>query len=84
MLNFGSVINHIVIQDEIDRQGTALYAIRSNGGRQEPAASAQPTFQLDPSCANCEPKTSGLIGQAFKVNNPNATASCGCGTSFSV
>src|ERR1700759_1262545 len=26
----------------------------------------------------------GLIGQAFKVNNPNATASCGCGTSFSV
>ncbi|MEP6829927.1 MAG: iron-sulfur cluster insertion protein ErpA [Rhizomicrobium sp.] len=28
--------------------------------------------------------TDGLIGQAFKVNNPNATASCGCGTSFSV
>ena len=26
----------------------------------------------------------GLIGQAFKVNNPNATAYCGCGTSFSV
>jgi iron-sulfur cluster assembly accessory protein len=25
-----------------------------------------------------------LIGQAFKVNNPNATSSCGCGTSFSV
>ncbi len=25
-----------------------------------------------------------LMGQAFKVNNPNATASCGCGTSFSV
>jgi iron-sulfur cluster assembly accessory protein len=25
-----------------------------------------------------------LIGQAFKVNNPNASASCGCGTSFSV
>jgi iron-sulfur cluster assembly accessory protein len=25
-----------------------------------------------------------LIGQAFKVKNPNATASCGCGTSFSV
>lgn len=28
--------------------------------------------------------TDELIGQAFKVNNPNATASCGCGTSFSV
>lgn len=25
-----------------------------------------------------------MIGAAFKINNPNATASCGCGTSFSV
>src|SRR5215469_13719175 len=25
-----------------------------------------------------------LIGAAFKVNNPNASSSCGCGTSFSV
>ena len=25
-----------------------------------------------------------LIGSAFKVNNPQATASCGCGTSFSL
>lgn len=25
-----------------------------------------------------------LIGQSFQVNNPNATASCGCGTSFSI
>jgi len=25
-----------------------------------------------------------LIGQAFQINNPNAVASCGCGTSFSV
>jgi iron-sulfur cluster assembly accessory protein len=25
-----------------------------------------------------------LIGQSFQVKNPNATASCGCGTSFSV
>ena len=28
--------------------------------------------------------TDELIGAAFKVNNPNATSSCGCGTSFSV
>lgn len=28
--------------------------------------------------------TDDLIGQAFKINNPNATASCGCGTSFSI
>ena len=25
-----------------------------------------------------------LMGQQFKINNPNATASCGCGTSFSI
>ena len=25
-----------------------------------------------------------LIGSSFKVNNPNATASCGCGTSFAL
>jgi len=25
-----------------------------------------------------------LIGQSFKINNPKATASCGCGTSFSL
>lgn len=25
-----------------------------------------------------------LIGSAFKIHNPNATAACGCGTSFSV
>jgi iron-sulfur cluster assembly accessory protein len=25
-----------------------------------------------------------LIGQAFRINNPNATASCGCGTSFAL
>ena len=25
-----------------------------------------------------------LIGSSFQIKNPNATASCGCGTSFSV
>ena len=25
-----------------------------------------------------------LIGAQFKIKNPNATASCGCGTSFSI
>ena len=25
-----------------------------------------------------------LIGASFKIGNPNATASCGCGTSFSI
>jgi iron-sulfur cluster assembly accessory protein len=27
---------------------------------------------------------SELIGQAFKIRNPNAKSSCGCGVSFSV
>ena len=25
-----------------------------------------------------------LMGQSFQINNPNATASCGCGTSFTI
>ncbi len=25
-----------------------------------------------------------LMGAAFRIKNPNATASCGCGTSFSI
>ncbi len=25
-----------------------------------------------------------LLGQSFQINNPNAVANCGCGTSFSV
>ena len=25
-----------------------------------------------------------LVGSSFRINNPNAQASCGCGTSFSV
>ncbi len=25
-----------------------------------------------------------LLGQSFQIKNPNAVASCGCGTSFSI
>ena len=28
--------------------------------------------------------TNDLIGAHFKINNPNASSSCGCGTSFNV
>lgn len=62
ILNFSSVINHIVIQDEIDRQGTALYALRS---KQEGLPS--PAFQLDPNCLTCEHKNSAIVQQAFKM-----------------
>jgi hypothetical protein len=62
ILNFSSVINHIVIQDEIDRQGTALYALKT-----QKLETPQPTFQLDPNCVNCENKTTSIINQAFKM-----------------
>ncbi len=26
----------------------------------------------------------GLVGSAFQITNPNATASCGCGASFAI
>jgi Fe-S cluster assembly iron-binding protein IscA len=25
-----------------------------------------------------------IIGQSFQINNPNAVAGCGCGTSFTI
>lgn len=64
ILNFSSVINHIVIQDEIDRQGTALYALKSNKNSE---MSQMPTLQLDQNCVNCENKNAPLIQQAFKM-----------------
>lgn len=30
LTHFSSIINHIIIQDEIDRQGIALYGLRDN------------------------------------------------------
>ena len=63
ILNFSSVINHIVIQDEIDRQGTALYALRSEKNEQLPPA----TLQLDPNCLNCDPKSAVVVQKAFKM-----------------
>ena len=47
------------------------------------------TVVLDPiSCMYMEGSeidfVDDLIGAAFQINNPNATASCGCGTSFSL
>ena len=64
ILNFSSVINHIVIQDEIDRQGIALYALKSSKNGEN---SQIPTVQLDQNCLSCESKNTGLIQQAFKM-----------------
>ena len=64
ILNFGSVINHIVIQDEIDRQSTALYALKSNKGQE---IAQMPTLQLDPNCVSCDTKGSAMVQQAFKM-----------------
>jgi len=50
VLNFGSVVNHIVIQDEIDRQSTALYAINSKNNGD---IIQNQTLQLDSNCLNC-------------------------------
>jgi hypothetical protein len=63
ILNFSSVINHIVIQDEIDRQGTALYALKSKNAE----IAQMPTLQLDQNCVSCENKNAPLIQQAFKM-----------------
>ena len=64
ILNFSSVINHIVIQDEIDRQGTALYALKSSKNGEN---AQTPTLQLDPNCVSCDNKNTALIQHAFKM-----------------
>lgn len=64
ILNFSSVINHIVIQDEIDRQGTALYALKSSKNGE---IAQTPTLQLDPNCVSCDNKNTAIIQHAFKM-----------------
>jgi len=63
ILNFSSVVNHIVIQDEIDRQATALYGLRAEKAENV----TPPTIQLDPSCLNCDSRTAGTVQKAFKI-----------------
>ncbi len=57
-------MNHIVIQDEIDRQGTALYALKSSKNSE---LTQVPTLQLDQNCVSCDNKNTPLIQQAFKM-----------------
>jgi Fe-S cluster assembly iron-binding protein IscA len=62
-----------ILSKEAD--GTALRVSVSGGG----CSGFQYGFDLDQSRTDDD-----LIGQSFQVKNPNATASCGCGTSFSI
>ena len=53
------------------------------------SARARPRVVLDPASldllAGAElDYTDELMGSHFTVRNPNATSSCGCGTSFSI
>jgi iron-sulfur cluster assembly accessory protein len=41
-------------------------------------------ISLDYLKGSCIDYVDDLMGQSFKISNPNATASCGCGTSFSI
>ena len=39
---------------------------------------------VDPASVSEVDFVDDLIGSSFRVHNPNATAACGCGTSFSI
>lgn len=71
IVNFSSVINHIVIQDEIDRQGLSLYALKSNGQTSksdQPYEQAFPNIHLDEKCVSCQNgNASVIVNQAFKM-----------------
>lgn len=65
------MINHIVIQDEIDRQGLALYALKTGtpGSKtDQPYEQAYPNIHLDEKCVSCQAGNSSMIvNQAFKM-----------------
>ena len=63
VISFSSVINHIVIQDEIDRQGLALYALKGNQKNEVP-----PSIHLDENCVSCSSgNANSIVNQAFKI-----------------
>ena len=65
LVSFSSVLNHIIIQDEIDRQDMALYSLNSNKNIDQ---SVSPVIKLDEKCITCtNTNTSNAISQAFKI-----------------
>lgn len=65
---------------EIERGGTAEDLTIENGG----ATVVVDPISLQYLSGSKLDFTDELIGAAFQVVNPNATASCGCGTSFAL
>ena len=64
MINFSSIINHVVIQDEIDRQGIALFGIReTTKGIPDKNDSA---LALDNKCLGCSGYPASTLS-AFKM-----------------
>jgi iron-sulfur cluster assembly accessory protein len=65
---------------EIERGGTAEDLTIENGG----ATVVVDPISLQYLAGSKLDFSDELIGAAFQVVNPNATASCGCGTSFAL
>ena len=65
---------------EIERGGTAEDLTIENGG----ATVVVDPISLQYLTGSKLDFSNELIGAAFQVVNPNATASCGCGTSFAL
>ena len=62
----------------------ALFSTSAWSLAQKPVTLVVDDVSLDLVRGSAVDFVSDLGGAAFKVTNPNATAGCGCGTSFSV
>jgi hypothetical protein len=61
MYNFSTVINHVIIQDEIDRQAISLYGLKESNG---PVLSR--AVDLEEKCLSCSGYPASVIA-AFKM-----------------
>ena len=67
-MQYGMAIDHIKEGDEIFEQEGAKVFIDA--------------FSAKYLCGSTVDFSDDLTGSGFRINNPNATRSCGCGTSF--
>lgn len=64
LINFSSILNHVVIQDELDRQGIALFGLKeTTKGFKEKNES---TLGLDSKCLGCSGYPASTLS-AFKM-----------------